>query len=122
MKEFKGTKGEWSNNRMNQIATNDGPVCDIVEGDWGDVYQVLELVECDLLQQYKIRPKMIAYGNVTKEKAEANVRLIFASKDMLSLIEKFVYQFGYEEPSSYMKDHICTAKRLIDKIHNTDNT
>lgn len=92
MKKLAVTQGEWKIEERgcrNTITSNNGGFIDI----WGD-----------------------GIAEVSNEEKEANTRLVFYSREMFEMLNKFLEEFEYDNATMYECELFYNAKQLLTKI------
>ena len=88
MTKHKFTKGDWllSVDKI-EIACADYPIANVTCGDWGDYYPSIKLTGPSMDIKAEAFMDGMPYGNVPREEAEANARLIRAAPKLLDALE-----------------------------------
>jgi hypothetical protein len=75
-----------------QVWCDDYPVATVTRGKWGDTYPAIEQQDGtgSIERKYEAVIKMIEYGEVSNELAEANARLIAAAPQLYESAKAFV--------------------------------
>jgi len=96
MTKHKFTKGDWllSVDKI-EIACADYPIANVTCGDWGDYYPSIKLTGPSMDTKAEAFMDGMPYGNVPREEAEANARLIRAAPKMLEALEDLVMKATY---------------------------
>jgi len=76
--------------RCKQVWSAHHPVADVIHGPWGDPYPALEISGGAIDMTAKPVMRMIEYGTVPDDIAEANARLIAAAPELLEALSHIV--------------------------------
>lgn len=117
--EFKGTSGPWRVDTIHSINGKNHPICKVESGEWGDTFPIIKQVGPTLLGAYKAEIEMIAYGNIPKEEADANAKLICAAPELLKALQAIVnieYLISYSENTSI--EHQGEAQAVNQAMNN----
>jgi hypothetical protein len=95
MSEMKFTPGPWSIHAINpatsctylQISGANHPIGRVESGKWGDPYLSIRQVGPSLDQKFEPYMELIEYGEIPKEVALANARLIAAAPAMYEALK-----------------------------------
>ena len=96
MTKHKFTKGDWLLGvDKTEIACADHPIADVTCGEWGDSYPSIRLTGSSMNRTAEAFMDGMPYGEVPREEAEANARLIRAAPKMLEALEELVMRATY---------------------------
>ena len=87
------TKGPWSicgakDCKCGTVNCADHPIAQVTSGEWGDEYPAMRRVGGSLENHYEAYIERIGYGEVPKDEAKANARLISAAPDLLEFVQQ----------------------------------
>lgn len=99
-KQFRGTQGDWHIDKLGNIGGDWHPICKIEKGVWGDEYPTIVLSGNSIDRKATAVMDIVAYGEIPKEEAEANSRLIVNSKVLLDICIDFVEKVERGEAKS----------------------
>jgi len=93
------------------VSDADHPVAKVISGKWGDDYPAVRLVGTSSLdEKAEAYMDQITYGEIPKEEAKANARLIAAAPDLLEAAKQAMRVWPYQMRGSTLEAAIAKAE------------
>ena len=84
----------------NTVTSPDYPIAKVTLGEWGDEWPSLRLTESSMAGKYETYMEKCTYGEVSKETAVANARLIAAAPDMLAALTMALHDYTLNDSAA----------------------
>lgn len=105
------------------VSAENGPVCKVTSGLWGDTYPSLRIVEDGIDKKIEPYTELIPYGEVSEETAIANGILISKAPDIYEALKEIISAwdapfYGEDEDRiDFLYESTIKARELLLDIH-----